>query len=218
MMNAGQIRTFLLGNPKPVRLRVTCADDEVHDIEVPRNLSWKKFAESIAALRPDLIEAFDGDDKLIRAVRPNEVEADEGGSSSTSASAASASAASAGAASAGAKFDPVVAVLDRFGVLLAEAYRHSTETAFARMVDLFTAVNRRSESLEKSLEATHKLLRRAWADELEAQTAAAEATAAASGDPLNQIVGAFVQGAAASAAAAVPKPNGAHNGAPNGKG
>ena len=207
MMTAAQIRTFLLGSPKPERLRLTCADDEVHDLEVPRNLSWKKFAESVAALRPELIEAFDGAGKILRAVRPNEVteEAPAAGSSSSSSSSSASSSSSS-------TRDPMLATLDRFGTLLADAYRHSTETAFNRMVDLFEAVNRRSESLEKSLEATHKLLRRAWADEQEAQIAAAEAVAATNADPLGQIVGAFVQGQVAGAA----KPNGAHS-APNGK-
>lgn len=204
MMTAAQIRTFLLGSPKPERLRLTCAEDEVHDLDVPRNLSWKKFAESVAALRPELIEAFDGAGKIIRAVRPNEVEDESPENLSSKPSSST-------AANSNLR-DPMLATLDRFGALLADAYRHSTETAFNRMVDLFEAVNRRSESLEKSLEATHKLLRRAWADEQEAQIAAAEAVAATNADPLGQIVGAFVQGQVAGAA----KPNGAHS-APNGK-
>lgn len=211
MMTAAQIRTFLLGAPKPERLRLTCADEEAHDIEVPRNVSWKKFAESIAALRPELIEAYDGEGKILRAVRPNEVEAAEPAAAAPSSSTATSSSSS---RTASANPDPILAVLDRFGVLLADAYRHANEVAFNRMVDLFEAVNRRSEALEKSLDSTHKLLRRAWQDELEAQTAAAEANAQAAGDPLGQVVSAFVQGQVAGAAA--PKPNGAH-GAPNGK-
>lgn len=210
-MNPQEIRSWLLQAPKPDALRVTGPDDQVHDVAITRGGSWARLAESIAALRPELIEAYDAGGKLLRAVRPAEHEAAHDtivppsmGSSSSSSSTGMLG------------MGDLSILLREFGKELSLAYRHANEVAFTRMVDMFEAVNRRSETLEKSLDATHKMLRRAWEDQLEAQAAAAAAEVESQKDPLNAIVGSFVQGAAAAAATPKPNGNGAH-GATNGK-
>jgi hypothetical protein len=71
------------------------------------------------------------------------------------------------------------------------------------MCDVFEAVNRRSEALEKSLATTERLLRSAYQDSIDKAVELAETQAA---DPLSTMVGAFVQGRAQGADEA--KPNG----------
>jgi hypothetical protein len=215
-MTAEQLRSWLLQAPKPDALRVTCADEQIHDLQVAKNVSWRQLAETVAALRPELIEALGEKGVILRAVRPSEQPDDS----------ASSSKARAAAPMPTGPQDPETARFFVVANIVAEAYRHATDVAFERLVSLFEAVNRRSEALEHSLESTHKMLKRALEDQVEAERDAAAAQASADADPLNAVVGAFAQSVAAGqaakeavgkVAAAVKKPNGA-NGAPNGKG
>jgi len=214
-VTAEQLRSWLLQAPKPDALRVTCADEQIHDLQVAKNVSWRQLAETVAALRPELIEALGEKGVILRAVRPAE-QPDEAASSKARAAAPLPTGPQ----------DPETARFYVVANIVAEAYRHATDVAFERLVSLFEAVNRRSESLEHSLESTHKMLKRALEDQNEAEREAALARAEAENDPLNAVVGAFAQSVAAGqaaktavgkVAAAVKKPNGA-TGAPNGKG
>ena len=214
MMDAKQIRAWLLAAPKPDAIRTTTADGEVQDLAITKTGSWMGLAETLAALRPELVEALDAKGTLLRALRPLEHEP----ATETSRSSA---APRAGAAIVAA--DPETVRFQIVASIVAEAYRHATDVAFERLVSLFEAVNRRSESLEHSLEATHKMLKRAWEEQVEAQAEAASARVEAEADPLNAMVGAFVQGQAAAkaaetaatraTAAVAPTTNGKANGA-----
>jgi hypothetical protein len=174
-MNARLVRSWLLSRPRPASLKLK-SQDAYNELPIEDSPNWAKLAESIETMDPDSIEAYDKDGKLLRAQKSDFFE-DESD-------------------------DPVVArekakldaETERFRCYsdhLAQAYRFATEVAFERMVDLFAAVNRRSEALEKSLDATHRLLGKAYQEQVD--TALEQAT---SGDPLDNIVGAFVQGAA----------------------
>ncbi len=174
-MNARLVRSWLLSRPRPASIKLK-SNDAYQELQVEENQNWSKLADSIETMEPDSIEAYDKDGKLLRATKSDVLE-DESD-------------------------DPVIAreksrldaETERFRCFadhLAQAYRFATEVAFERMVDLFAAVNRRSEALEKSLDATHRLLGKAYQEQVD--TALEQA---ANGDPLDNIVGAFVQGAA----------------------
>lgn len=156
-MTVQEIRGWLLTQPRASTLKVITTDDRHHEVSVTSGVSWMAIAQSIHALEPALIEAYDEKGKILRAVRPQESEeagVEEGAPPAPLVLPPGA--------------DPQSAMLIHFADLLASAYRHSTDVAFERLASLFEAVNRRSEALERSLDTTHRLLRRAYQDQLDA--------------------------------------------------
>lgn len=147
------IRCWLLKPPKPHSLRVTSGDD-TQTIEFGTQ-KYAALAATVEALDPDKIEALDSDGKLIRAIKAEQFEEpaaeDDDGAPTTAAAKTNAK-----------QLEREMAMLSRFGELLAEAYKHSTTVAFSKMVELFDATAKRGESLEKSLASTERLLRRAY--------------------------------------------------------
>ena len=178
-MDVTEIRGWLLCQPRASTLRVVTTDDRHHEVSVTSGVSWMAIAQSIHALEPALIEAYDADGKIIRAVRPQEdVEGEQAPGSPPAPLVLPPNT------------DPQSAMLIHFADLLAGAYRHSTDVAFERLASLFEAVNRRSEALERSLDTTHRLLRRAYQDQLD------NAPPKEDGDLLNDLVQNFAVGAA----------------------
>jgi hypothetical protein len=179
MMNVTEIRGWLLCQPRASTLKVVTTDDRHHEVNVESGVSWMAIAQSIHALSPALIEAYDEKGKIIRAVRPEDdagaAERPEGGPVAPLVLPPGT--------------DPQSLMLIHFADLLAGAYRHSTDVAFERLASLFEAVNRRSEALEKSLDTMHRLLRRAHQDQIDNAPAEKEV------DPLHDLAQAFMQGA-----------------------
>ncbi len=174
MMDVASLRGWLLWNPRPATVRVLTADDRNHEVSVTSGVSWMAIATSIHALDPVLVEAYDADGKIIRAVRPKEEgKGDAGGPAAPLVLPPGT--------------DPASVQLLHFADLIAAAYRHSTDVAFERLASLFEASNRRSEALERSLDATHKVLVRMTQQSVEA--AAEKETS-----PLEEIVSGFMQG------------------------
>lgn len=139
--DVARIRSFLIRRPRAKKLRIT-DDSGVREME-----PWgeqARVAESIAALRPDLLEALDGNGNMIRAIRL------EGASASEPVRTSDASP----EAPAGLETDPTAAMLTHFANLLHRAYEHSTSVAFARMVEIVQLQNERSTSIEARLERT----------------------------------------------------------------
>jgi len=177
-MTVPELRGWLLTQPRPASLKVITTDDRHHEVAVTAGVSWMAIAQSIGALEPALVEAYDTDLKLLRAVRPLEQHHGDGVSTNPA------------PLSLPAGTDPQSAMLLHFADLLAGAYRHSTDVAFERMIGLFEASNRRAESLERSLETTHKMMRRVVEQQLEnAEPPAKE------GDLLHEMVGGFLNAA-----------------------
>jgi hypothetical protein len=146
------IRNWLLKPPKPHSLRVTSGDD-TQTLEFG-NQKYAAIAASIEALDPDKIEALDPNGKLIRAIKAEQFEepaSEDDDGAPTAAAKTNAK-----------QLEREMAMLSKFGELLADAYKHSTTIAFGKMVELFDATAKRGESLEKSLAATERLLRRAY--------------------------------------------------------
>lgn len=176
-MNPRSVRGFLLIRPRPSRVNLK-SGDKVQEIPVEPTQNWARLAESIETIDPDTIEVYDAAGKLLRAAKRESFEEPD---------AESVEELSLQKAKAAAD-----AETERFRIFadhIAGAYRFATEVAFERMVDLFAAVNRRSESLEKSLDATHRLLGKAYQEQVDTALENAE-----NGDPLSNLVGAFVQG------------------------
>jgi hypothetical protein len=176
-MGVTEIRGWLLCQPRPSSLRVQGVDERTHEVNVKSGVSWMAVAQSVHALMPDLIEAYDDEGKLIRAVRPSADTETEQQTGTPPASLVLP-----------AGTDPQSVLLLHFADLLASAYRHSTDVAFERLASLFEAVNRRSEALERSLDTTHRLLRRAYQDNIDNAEPAKES------DLLKEMVEGFVAG------------------------
>ena len=176
-MDAKRIRTWLLANPRPAKVKVLSGTDgESRIVEISPGVPWTTLAESVHALDPELIEALDGEGNTLRSVKPEEepeppppeqISIPQG-------------------------VDGGTQQLLVFAQLLAGAYRHSTDVAFERMVSMFEACNRRSETLENSLDSMVKLLRRAVQDSVDAQLSAAAGGGGEEG--LGGLIRAFIEG------------------------
>lgn len=179
------LRGWLLQHPRPATVRVKCGD-ELHTMGIDAKTSFAAMARSIDALESDVIEAYDSAGVLIRATKPFEIDNEDDVAPEAEATAAPKNA------------DGETARFAMFSQHIAEAYKFATGIAFERMVDLFAAVNRRSESLEKSLEATHRLLGKAYQEQVDL----ALENAGAEGDPIQTMASAFIAGASERAATA----------------
>lgn len=198
MLNVSSIRGFLLQHPKPHQVRVTREDGDVQLVK-PKN--YQKTAETIAALKPELLECLDKDGNLLRAK-----------DTSASSDAPSDEEIPIPAAIAG---DPQAAAFALYARLLARAYVHSTDVAFGKMVELFERSNERSDSIERRLERAEAESRRVAQEQIddawERATEAAEKAGEQGAESAlgQQLFSAFLAGQAKSrAAAAAPIPNG----------
>ena len=148
----------------------------VHEFKLKEGITWRAAADSIHALQPEQIEAFDKDGDFLRAIRPREVEEEP---------------------------DPetIEVVTDsetnRFVVvakLLADAYKHSTSTAFDKMTSMFDAMNRRAETLEKSLEVMERMMRKQWEASILAEAQEASGGGASGPVTMEGLIAAFMNG------------------------
>lgn len=181
-MNVSRIRGFLLQLPKPSLVRVT-GDGEPQELKPGK--SYAKLAETILALNVDLVEALDSESKVLRAMRMGTDEARRS---------------DAAAVPDLLKDDPQAAMLTHFANLLHRAYEHSTEVAFARMVEMADRMNDRAESIEQRLERAEASNRRLLQDQVDdaferAEEQAALAVSQAQGGGIGeQLIGSFMTG------------------------
>lgn len=176
-MDVPQIRSWLLLQPRAHTIKVLTTDDRNHEVACNTGASWMALATSIHALEPALVEAYDSEGKIIRAVRPLEQNTARPDGTTTPAPLVMP-----------AGTDPQSMLLLHFADLLAQAYRHSTDVAFERLASLFEAVNRRSESLERTIEKMERLLLRAHEEQVENAAPKTEE------DGLREMVASFMQG------------------------
>jgi len=175
-MNVPAIRAWLMLQPRPKTIRVTSEGASPQKIEIDDGTRWVQVAQSLGALQPELIECLALDGSVIRAMRPAELdeeepEEDDGADVVVQ--------------------DPESARLIIFARLIAEAYRHSTDVAFDKMIAMFEASVRRGESLEKSLETTNKILMKTAADQIQQQVEGAPGGGGSS--LIEQLISTFVQ-------------------------
>lgn len=193
------LRTFLMRHPRPTKIMVGTADGD-REVAVAPDATWSHVAEAVEILSPTTIQCIGSKGEVLRAIRADELDIEER-------EAADAPSPYMARMAIGMPKDADSARLLMFAQLLSDAYRHTTDVAFARMVDLFTAVNKRHESTEKSLELMHKLLRKLTEEKVSSEPS--------SDDMLTEMLGAFLSSkSAAESAVKAPKPV---NGTPNGK-
>jgi phage gp36-like protein len=197
-VNAAKIRSFLLQLPKPHMVRIS-GDGEPQELKVGR--SYAKLADTIAALRPELIECLDSDGKVLRAQRTDTDEAQRSAAAEIPV---------------GLSQDPSALMLTHFANLLHRAYEHSTEIAFVRLVELTQIMGDRSDSIEQRLERTEAANRRLLQEQVDIAIERAQELAEAKPDGANGFV--EQMGAAFLSGQLQPKPP-VRTGAPtNGKG
>lgn len=200
-----KIRGFLLQLPKPALVRVTTGEGETEELK-PNGRTYQKLATSIEALDPQLIQCFDSDGKLLRAMRCDDSEARRSDAAAVPAALVS---------------DPETARLTHFANLLHRAYEHSTEVAFTKLAEIVDRMNERSESIEQRLERAEAHNRRLINDQIQdafdrAAEMAEQAQQQEGSGFEQQMQSAFMSGLLTKQPAATAKPNGA-NGASNGK-
>lgn len=180
MINERGLRGWLLQQPRPVLIRLFVGDADPVDMRPGRSMA--KTAESILATGPDQVQAFDAEGKLLRALSLSEPEVQTGDATVPE----------------GLKNNPEAAMLTHFANLLAGAYRHSTDVAFTKMVELVERIGERADSIEQRLERTEA----AWRREVNRQIddaferAEEQAEKQAEGDVGTQIANAFATGIA----------------------
>lgn len=129
-MDARAIRGWLLTQPRPASVKVTCGQESrVVACAGP----WARVADTLAALEADTLEALDAQGNLLRATRADAEP--EGVLTSDSLA-----------------LDAETRRFEIFTAHVAAAYQFANETAFARLADLFDAMVRRSESQERVID------------------------------------------------------------------
>lgn len=189
-----ELRNFLMRHPRPIAVRVERQDGgEPRTVQVDPRVPWVQLASYIAELGPTFVECLDAEGKVLRGCDFDDVTTAQTDTDRPPASTPVAAALKIPS-------DPQSAQLVLFAQLLADAYRHTTDVAFDRMIDLFEAVNRRGENTEKSLDQAHKLLTRLAADRAEQYAGSADGSAPGEltmGDMMQAFMGGQNQAAAA---------------------
>jgi hypothetical protein len=173
-MTPEEMRAWLLIQPRPAYLQITAADHSSHRLDIANGVHWIQVAQSVMALDPEVVECFAADGKTLRVIKPKEKRGADDDDDDDEVIEVS---------------DPETQRLVVFARLIAEAYRHSTDVAFAKMVDIVEAATRRQESLERSLETAQKILTKAAAEQIADEAASGGMS---KGSLLEQMIGAFV--------------------------
>lgn len=129
-MDARAIRGWLLTQPRPASVKVTCGQESRI---VACSGPWARVADTIAALEADTLEALDAQGNLLRATR---ADAEPDGPETSDQLA----------------LDAETRRFEIFTAHVAAAYQFANETAFARLADLFDAMVRRTEAQERVID------------------------------------------------------------------
>lgn len=225
MTTARDIRSWLMSQPRPTTIRLMLADGKVEELACAGQ-PWARLGESCAAMDPVTIWKIDAGGKVLGCSKT----ADLVGSEDDEVAAAGADAIAPPARMERDESRAMLAVLDKFGQLLAAAYQHATTTAFDQMVRVAELHSNATVSMQRELVNARIEVRRLERDML--QEAIDKAEEAGDGDMMRQFVGAYFSGQAerfaqqatnavaggTASGAAGNKPNGkAPPGKPNGK-
>lgn len=149
-LGAWAIRRFLMRQPRADMARLTVRGVAT-EMKIARGASLAKVGESIAAVAPEVLELFDKDGTLLRAIRP-----DQEGESTTEQP----------KPPKGLESDPETMRFTHVASLLAKAYEHATNVAFQKVVDLTERLEQHSEAMESRLERVESLYRKSLYDQL----------------------------------------------------
>lgn len=193
------VELWLRRRPRPASLKLTLPNGEVREMPTVAVRSWAGISSSIRALDPTTVEAFNPGKELLRVLTAEQM--DDGADDESD------------------EDEPVDqtpgatrlalqandAETQRFAMvaqIVQDAYRHAaeqgtirTDHAFARMVDLFDAVNQRNATFEKTLDHLVKLLNRQIEQQMDA-IEEQQQNAATPTDPFSELVTAFQGGKA----------------------
>jgi hypothetical protein len=187
-MTPDEIRRWLMIHPRPTRVVVIDMNGVSSTIEHRKTMTYKALAESIAALEPETLQAWEREN-LIRVKKVTDAEEPEEEQEAEVTQVQ----------------DPESQRLIVFARLLAEGYRHANETAFKTLSDICQSMTERTQALEGALRSTEQIMMRQFQ---EAVVARAQAEAAGEGDNTD-VLGAMVTGLVHKATAPTPtKPNG----------
>ena len=175
-MDPEALRSWLLLQPRPTRVVVLDANADRHELEVKAGATWKSVAESLIAMAPEKLEAYDGA-KLVRA----KLAADLGGEQDDEEEDLVVA-------------DPESQRLIVFGRLLAEAYQHANHEAFETLARICDSAQQRTQALEEALRSTERIMMRTFEDSVIAR-ARAESGEGGDGDMLGTLVRGMVKGA-----------------------
>lgn len=187
-----QIRGWLLIQPRPTTIRITTVDGEIKTLAIAS--TWAAIAQSIDAMGAELLEALDEKGNLLRAVKVASLDdetTEKGGENAVAKAIA---------------IDGETERFRLFATLISDAYKYGYEVAFTKMVELFGAVNSRTESIEKSLSTTERMLRKSYEDNLKLQMERAANEGGEGG--LASFLSAFMGGMNSGSAEAETKSNG----------
>ena len=216
MTTARDIRSWLMTQPRPTTIRLMLADGKVEELACAGQ-PWARLGESCAAMDPVTVFAVDAAGKLLRAAKVADIaegfEDDDTPCSSTVDAVA--------APAQMQRDDPraMLAVLDKFGSLLAAAHEFSVKTAFAEMVNVVTIFSTATTAMQKELVQARLETRRMERDILDEAMEKAEASG--DGDMMRNFISAYFGGQAekfaAQATNAVAGAGGPGVAKPNGK-
>lgn len=192
MVSAWGMRRFLIRQPRAALVRLT-SGERTSDLLPKKNQSWSRMGETIAAMAPELVECLDSEGNLLRAIRPphdgDPTDAPEPPTVLAT--------------------DPETARITHFANLIHRAYEHTTNVAFARLIDLVERIDARSDAIEARLERTESAYRRVTQQQLTEALSQVEdeehAAAEPSGD-LQQLLMTFLQGHAQATQSPAPVP------------
>lgn len=159
------LKLWLMQSPRPAAIAVTCTDGGTRKLKPPTqkgSAGWLQLAKTIRALSPTRIEALSKNGEIVRVVDAKdkgEREPDDDDEALPLEHAV------------------FLKLLSAFSDHLSNAYRHSTDVAFDKMVAVFEATNKRTESLEKTVAGLQRLV-----NSLTTRLANAQAGAVPEGD------------------------------------
>lgn len=214
MPDAWAVRGWLMTMPRPTSVRLTLKDGTRNEL-VCGAQPWARIAQTIIALEAQVLEALDTDARLVRAAKISEIIA--GGSDEEEAACSST-----GVSAPPAVMPPnvekgMMAVLDKFGTLLAGAYQHAVTIAFDQMVAVVNIQTNATVSMQRELMQARVESRKLERELIEQAFEQAEQSGEA-GDMLRQLISGYMQGQASriagaattavagKAGAAAPKP------------
>jgi hypothetical protein len=198
MTTAHDLRSWLMTQPRPTVIRLALIDGKFEEFACAGQ-KWARLGESCAAMDPVTIYALDAQGKFLRAAKvadiADELEDDDDSSSSTRSSISSSM-----APATMQRDDPraMLAVLDKFGTLLADAHKHSStvawDKAFDKMVEIVNIAVGSTVQMQREVLSARAESRRLERDMVD--DALERADAAGEGDMLRPFISAYFSGQA----------------------
>lgn len=137
-----RVRRWMIRNPRPASVRVTSVSGEVSDVHIegtrPR---WANYAETICQLNPVKLTALGEDESVIRIEEIDGASVTKGTGDGAQVARIT-------------HPDPVAAQQMLTAQLIADAYKHATDVAFSKLVELTDRILTRMDQMEERIQRT----------------------------------------------------------------